>query len=481
MTISLTQTLADFVSQTRYEDLPQEVVEYTKLLIADTLICGIAAGDLERTRMMHRTLDAMGGLREATVFGHERRFPAALAAMANAETMNALDADDTFFTTSHFAAFNVAGALAEAERQGASGRDLILAVALGFDVNARLNLSSVVIGEDEQGALEWSPVQGMGFATFGTAAGSAVIRGLSREQVRNMFGLAGQMAPTPTVNKTMNQRTHNSMKYANYAGAGFAGMMASELAAQGYIGDQRVLDEGAFFRAQGCLDADSELLVDELGQKWWILETCFKYYPSCRYTHGPIDMLQALMREEGFAAADIERMIIYMNPMGYALRFFREPAQELATDHLAPLNGAFNIPYVMALAALGRTPGPEWYSPSNLQDPEVWALARKITTAADEQAEDTVRAALKTRIRRFRKTPASLTVVASGKEYFRSTEYVNGDPWSPETRADWSDIEQKGYNFCSGMLANDQIERLLSACRRMEQWQDVRQEFVVYE
>lgn len=478
MTQCLTQALADFVSQTRYEDLPKEVVEYTKLLIADTLICGIAAGNLERTRMMHRVLDTMGGQEDATVFGHTRRFPAALAAMANSEVMNALDADDTFFTTSHFAAFNVAGALAEAERQGASGQDLILAVALGFDINARLNLSSVVIGEDERGELEWSPVQGMGFATFGTAVGSAVVRGLSREQMRNMFGIAGQMAPTPTVNKTVNLRIHNSMKYANYAGVGFAGMMSSELAAQGYIGDQQVLDEGAFFRAQGCLQADGELLLEELGQKWWVLETCFKYYPSCRYTHGPIDILRTLMQEEDFTAADIERIVIHMNPMGYALRFFREPAQEIAPDHLAPLNGAFNIPYVMALAALGRTPGPEWYSDASLQDPEVWALARKITTAANEQTEDTVRAAFKTRIRRFRKTPASLTVVANGREYFRSTEYVDGDPWSPETKTKWPDIEQKGRNFLSGMWADERIERLLSAFRRMEQWEDVRKEFV---
>ena len=96
-----------------------------------------------------------------------------MGGMANAEIMNLLDADDTFFTSSHFAAFNVAGALAECQRLGRSGRELILGTAVGFDVNARLNLASIVMGEGTDGSFEWASVSGMGFAAFGTAASAA--------------------------------------------------------------------------------------------------------------------------------------------------------------------------------------------------------------------------------------------------------------------------------------------------------------------
>ena len=105
MSDKLTTALADFVTTTEYASLPLEVVEYTKLVILDTLICGIAAGNEQRTRMMHKMLLGMGGNEESTVFGLDRRVPSAHAAMANAEAMNLLDADDTFFTTSHFAAW----------------------------------------------------------------------------------------------------------------------------------------------------------------------------------------------------------------------------------------------------------------------------------------------------------------------------------------------------------------------------------------
>src|ERR1019366_8126859 len=115
------QQLADFVYETCFERIPAEVVDYTKLVILDSLICGIAAGPLERSRMMHAVVAGLGGPPEASVFGMEQRTPAVHAVMANAEIMNLLDADDTLFTSSHFAVFSVAAGLAEAQRRGGSG------------------------------------------------------------------------------------------------------------------------------------------------------------------------------------------------------------------------------------------------------------------------------------------------------------------------------------------------------------------------
>ncbi len=475
MTSTTTTTLADFVHSADFPSLPEDVVDYTKLVILDTIICGIAAGDFERSRMMHNVVRQLGGPAEASVFGMGERVPAVHAAMANAEIMNLLDADDTFFTSSHFAAFNVAGALAEAQRLGQSGKGLILGTAVGFDVNARLNLASIVIGEAEDGSLRWADVSGMGFAALGTAVSAAVTRGtLNREQMRNLFGLVSWMAPTPVVSQLTQVLEHVSFKYANYSSTAQSGMMALALAEEGYVGDQRCLDGGGFIRAQGSIDADCELLTDALGEKWWILETCIKYYPSCRYTHGPIDMLKRLMREEGLTARDIERIEIRMNPMGYALRIFQTPPTAIAADHRAPLNGGFNIPYVMALAALGREPGPGWYSEENLEDPEVWALAQRIVTAEDEGARgEVLRAFRETRIRRFRQTPASMTVWAKGQAFVCESDYADGDPWTDETRASWESVASKLENFCSKRMSASQMSELVDQVRHLESIEDV--------
>jgi 2-methylcitrate dehydratase PrpD len=144
-TATITHRLADFASEARFSNIPEDVADYTKLLLLDTIICGIAAGDMQRSQIMHQVLESMGGHPDAVVFSTTQRYPAPLAAMVNAEIMNYLDADEAFFTSSHFAAFNAAAALAEGQRAGASGKELIAAMAVGFDINARLNLASVVL------------------------------------------------------------------------------------------------------------------------------------------------------------------------------------------------------------------------------------------------------------------------------------------------------------------------------------------------
>ena len=423
---------------------------------------------MPRSQMMLRVLEQFGGAPDSTVFGSDRRFPVALATMANAEIMSYLDADDTFFTSSHFAAFNVAAALAEAERCNAPGERLILAVALGFDVNARINLSSEVIRQTKEGELQWAELQGMGFAAMGTAVTSAVLRGLDYAQMCNTLGLVAYQAPAPVFNTTAARRKHHSLKYANYPGTAFAGVMSAMMAEQGYNTEHSCLDNGAFIRAQGCLASVDDLLLDDLGSKWWIQETAVKYYPSCRYTHGPIDMLMQLMAEERLSADDIEECTIYINPMGYALLFFREPATSLDPDHCAPLSGAFNIPYVMALAALGRRPGPDWYSETTLRDAAVWELARRFTVAPDEKGRNEVVAALGEKIRRFRKTPASIRVKARGQSFHREIEYVNGDPWSDATRASWASVAHKFHEFCHDILDPAEIDKVVENFQRLE-------------
>jgi len=474
MNTPITSAVVDFIHDTSYESLPQDVIEYTKMVILDSIICGVAAASLERTKMMHEVVKRLGGPPEASVLGLKERVSAANAAMANAEAMQLLDADDTFFSSNHFAVLSVATGLAEAQRLGRSGRDFIRSVAIGFDMNARLNLAMHWI-DLVDGELKWAHVGGMGWSALGAAVSAGVVARLERKQIRDLLGLISWMAPS-AVNMFMNDRTaFNSLKYGNYPGASHAGMLANLLVQAGYVGDEGGLDlDPGFLQAQGSVGVDSGLLTEELGEKWWILETSLKYYPSCRYTHGPIDMLRRLMRQEGLTAADISRIEIKLNPMAYALPFFRSPAKKIEADHRAPLHGAFNIPYVMALVALGRTPGPQWYSTENLEDPEVWDLASRITTGLDAAAQDeVVRAIQETRIRKFRKSRGALTLEARGREFNLESEYCDGDPWTQETRATWERLSRKFKDFCGHLLPQEDIDGLVGELHHLEEIPDL--------
>ncbi|WP_254704702.1 MmgE/PrpD family protein [Rhodococcus pyridinivorans] len=91
--------------------------------------------------MAHKVIDRLGGVEEATVFGRSTKVPAAVAAAFNSDITYALDADDTLFDSAHFATIVVSSARAEAERVDASGDSLLRAVAVGYDMTARLNLA----------------------------------------------------------------------------------------------------------------------------------------------------------------------------------------------------------------------------------------------------------------------------------------------------------------------------------------------------
>ncbi len=477
--MSLTTELADFSSGMTFNDIPDSIVETTKLLFLDTLICGLAAQDFERTRMMHSVVNQLGGPEESTVFGLPHRVPASNAAMANAEIMNLLDADDTFFSSSHFAAFNVAAALAMGERLGCSGKDVILATLVGFDVNARLNLSGKVL-DIIDGEFKWSQISGMGFATIGTAVSAGIILGLTQNQMRNVFGISGWFAPGPATGRVAQTSEWSSMKYSPYSAITLAGMLAAMFANAGYSGDNNMLDgEDGFWKIQGSVSTDQGLLVEDLGRKWWIDETAIKFYPSCRYTHAPIDMFQKMMAENGLNADDIEHIEVRLNPMAYAIPFFKNPKLKIdGHSHCAPFNGEFNIPYIMALTALGKRPGPGWHKPDSFEDPEVLNFMKRVTTAVDPTAaEEAARAFSEERIGRFRKSGGSITVKTRGKEHVLQTEYSFGDPWTPETRATWDALDVKFHNFCDELMSAEKIDRLTDNVKHLEEMENVSELF----
>ncbi|MBK7729654.1 MAG: MmgE/PrpD family protein [Gammaproteobacteria bacterium] len=120
------------------------------------MVCGLAACRLERSAITRRVAARLAGPADATVFGLEQKVASANAAYANAEMMNALDADERFYNAAHFAAIVLAASLAEAERLCSSGADILKAFIAGFEINARLNLASKLMEYDGE-QFRWSP------------------------------------------------------------------------------------------------------------------------------------------------------------------------------------------------------------------------------------------------------------------------------------------------------------------------------------
>ncbi|MGN0065638.1 MAG: MmgE/PrpD family protein [Nocardioides sp.] len=475
MTELVTQRLGRFVTDTGFDQLPSDVVDYTKLLVLDSIACGLGASQMERTRMGHRVAARLGDGQEATLFGMDRLVPATHAASANAEIMNLLDADDTFFNSAHFVILNVAAALAEAERTGGSGAELVRAVALGFDVSARFNLASSFM-TFEDGEFRWSELFGSGYAAMGAAASAGIVLGLDANQMADAFALVAGTAPGARNSNAWVRREYASYKHAPNYNLVQNAMTSVLLAEHGYRGELDLVDlVPGFIEGQGFVSRDLEPLTRELGSQWWIRDSAVKFLPSCRYTHAPAHTLEKFMAANGLGAGDIESIEVRLNPAAFSMSVFNDPARSFdPDDHRSPMHAQFNIPFVLANVALGNRPGAGWYTPENLADPRVWEVADRITTSADPSLAEEWDSEINDGVGRPRRTRGSLTIRAGGQELQVDEDFAPGDPWSKETAPTWADVERKLRNFCHDIVPGEQLTSLVAVVRDLDKVDDVR-------
>lgn len=200
---TLTQTLANFATGTRFEDLPRPVVAECKRLLLDTIGCALGAVGTESGRIALDYVGILGGRPDATVIGMTERSSATAAAYANARLANVLDADDTFPTSTHFGNATIFSALALAERNGSSGRDLLTAIAVGFELGARIGswMGAPMLIENGR-VIGWNELGGPAATiTWAAIGASASIAELDARQANHAFGIGGSNSPQPTLRK----------------------------------------------------------------------------------------------------------------------------------------------------------------------------------------------------------------------------------------------------------------------------------------
>ena len=450
----LTTALAGFVAATRFEDLPPEAIHGTKRLILDTLGCAYGATRTESGRLAVRHVQRLGGHPRATVLGSPGRTSATNAAYANGRMANVLDADDTFPTGTHFASTAVFAALALAEEERRSGRDLIRAVAVGFDLAARVGswMGAPVKVEDGR-VTGYRTLSGPSATmTWAAVGSSAAVAGLDAAQAANAFGIAGANTPLPSIGKWAEQVRLPMHKYADAGWCAQAGLNATMLAEAGSTGFAGVLDgDTGFWRFFGAEEHDDQVLLHGLGANWQILNTTYKPWPSCRWTHYPLTAFLRLKREHGLTPERIESVIVRANPFALSPRF-----KVCQPD--TPVNAQFSHAHVMAMGAFGIPPGPLWYAEQTLGDPAIAAFRERVSVEPEPRAADLARWIEEGQ---FRRIPASVEVHTPAGVLTASAEMAWGDPWSEETYFTDEALRAKFRDMLSDDGRADQVIELI--------------------
>lgn len=356
-----TETLAQFVVDTRLRDIPTKAVEISKLVILDVLGVTLAASRQAIACILIEYLREHGAAPKAGVIGSDLRTEPSLAAWANGSMAFALDFDDNIHGSTH----TVPAALATGECNGANGSILLEAYILGRDICFRLDAALDAGRRKNQGgptSRGWFAGGTSGSLAAAAAAGK-VLR-LNAKQMATAFGIA--VAGAGGV-----RRNFGTMAKALQTGnAARNGVTAALLAKKGFTADQTILEAPMGFASALCLEGecDWDALTKDLG-KYFYMEQLppIKCFPTCTPAHRPIEGLLALRQQHGFTADDVESV-----ESDFHLRSLSR------TDPQEAIAGPNSMPFILAIALLDGKVTLEQFTDEKIRDPRVRAVMRKI-------------------------------------------------------------------------------------------------------
>src|SRR6266545_7160781 len=258
MSANVTEALAGYAASLQYDDIPERVRDHCKNLLLDTLACAVAGHRGEETQQIAALASGLAQSKESSIVGGER-LSLAGATILNGYLVTAVTMCDVHRATlTHITPEVMPPALAIAERDGLSGRDLLVAIAAGCEVTTRIG-----VGLDYPAfrAKGWHGPGVLG--PFGAAAAVGRLRRFDADTMARAFGLAGSQAAgtfaawgTPTV------------KFHQCRGA-LSGLMAALLAEQQFVATREFLtakDGGLYNSYSNGGNADAA--IAGLGSRW---------------------------------------------------------------------------------------------------------------------------------------------------------------------------------------------------------------------
>ncbi len=374
---AITPKLAQFAAKTRFEDLPDSVVLEAKLVLLDCIGCALAGLETSKGKLSVQLARRLAGPLESTVIGVGGKVAAANAAFANGELINALDYDVGATPPGHSSPCVIPAGLALAEAVGASGRELIAAIAIGHEISARLGaVLSDLIEYPESGPV-LSPVHGYSMHAFGAAASGARVLKLDGERMGWALGIAGYNAPVPAMIKFCKTTPLAMTKYASTGWISHVGVSAALLAEMGYTGDSTVLDGDYGFWRYTASDRekwDPQKVIDGLGKQWHFdrPSVFYKQYPACGLFLTELDELRKIMDENQLAPEEVESVKIFSAmPLYYQEAWTNQ-------DIRSNIDAQFSVAYNVAASAY-QVKLTDWQAESTLTDPRIKRFMAKVS------------------------------------------------------------------------------------------------------
>ena len=446
--VSPTQALSEFLAAIRYEALPREVVTRTEELFLDWLASALAGRNARPIAIIEQFASLMGPSQgPSEILTSRRRTSPFFAALANGAASHFVEQDDLHNSSVlHPGTVVFPAVLAAGQHAGITGKALIAAAVAGYECGVRVG---EFLGRSHYRIFHTTGTAGK----LAAAAGVAHVLKLDARQTQDCLGSAGTMA----AGLWEFLRDAADSKQLHTAKAAADGLMAAYIARDGFTGAREILEGKQGMAAGMSSDADPRWLTQDLGKRWALVETSFKYHASCRHTHPAADALLALMQENGLEADDVAQVTAHVHQGALDVL---GPVTDPQTIH----QSKFSMGFVLALIAREGRAGLADFTDVALRDVAVRRFHDKVRMVLDPEIDRAYP----------RRWMGRVTVKTSdGRELEKKITSPKGDPDNGLSRAELEDKALRLAQY-AGAATADEMTRVIARVWRLREEKDVR-------
>ncbi|HEV2009347.1 MAG TPA: MmgE/PrpD family protein [Burkholderiales bacterium] len=436
-----TAVLATFAATLNYDDIPERVREYTKNVLLDTLACAVAGHQGEETPQVAALAAGLAQSNESSVIGGDR-LSLAGATMFNGYLITAVTMCDIHRSTlTHITPEVIPPALAIAERDNVSGRDLLVALAAGCEVTTRIGIG---LDYPEFRKRGWHGPGVIG--PFGAAAAVGRLLGFNPEIMAKAFGLAGSQAAgtfaawgTPTV------------KFHQCRGA-LSGLMAALLAQQNFLATREFLTakDGGLYNTYSN-GGKPETATADLGKRWELEQIALRLWPSASTIQGMVTAMFELVEKYKVGPAQVKKLKVTLS----------QPAFDLHggfDTYKAKFDALLSTHYCAAVILHDRELSLAQFEPARYDDPKLRKFAAEQVEVRADPALTGVQAVVEAE-------------TIDGKTLAVRCDHPRGSAENALARAQ---IEDKFRTYAKARLSDTRVEEVIGAVTRLEELGSVR-------
>jgi 2-methylcitrate dehydratase PrpD len=445
--MGITEQLARFLVETKYDNIPEEAVLRAKDIMLDTLGVIIAGSREEAAKTMISFIDTLGGKPAAGVINGGYLTSAPHAALANGTSAHVLDYDDSGMGQGHSGVVILPAVLAVAEENGNSGKEVLAAYILGTEIMGRMGN-----GLPELHIKGWHPTSV--FGAMGAAAAAAKLLNLNADQTAMALGLVGSQA---------GGLLHNFGTFTKPFHAGHAarsGVMSAMMIKHGFTASKDILDgnnnlHSVFYGKKFDLTS----YIGKLGAPFCLVSpgTHVKKYPTCYGNHRSLDAMLHLVNEYDIKPEDVESVDCQGIPLYLTLLFYTNPT--------TGLQAKFSMQFNMAAAIAYRAVGLAQVTDEGVNNPVVRDLMQRVTLRANPAWQEGES--------KWELHPDIVTVkLKNGKEYSHEVVRARGHAEVPLT---WDELLAKYRDCASLVLEEKNVERSADIIANLEKMKDIKE------